>query len=63
MMVTGLMALTLCVVVGICAWEVWADLCDARREIDRLEAWGRQQEHVITELRLRIEAMNRESDA
>lgn len=62
MMVTWFMALMLAAVVGLAAWETWADLQDARRTIDRMQARIDQQDHVITELRLRIEALNRESD-
>lgn len=60
MMVTGLVALALFVVLGLSAWEVWADLCDARREIDRLQARVDQDEYVISELRLRVAALSRE---
>lgn len=62
MMVTGLVGLALFVVLGLSAWEVWADLQDARRENDRMQARIDQQDHVITELRMRIEVLNRESD-
>lgn len=62
MMFSALLALTLAVVVGLVAWETWADLVDARRENDRLRARIDQQDHVITELRMRIEALNRESE-
>ena len=63
MMMTWLMALMLAAVVGLAAWEVYADLVDARRTIDRMQARIDQQDHVITELRLRIEALNKGGDS
>lgn len=62
MMFSALLALALCVVLGLSAYEVYADLVDARREIDRLQARVDQQDYVIAELRRRIETLNRESE-
>lgn len=62
MMVTWFLALALATVAVLVAWEMWADLQEARRQRDVLQARVDQQDHVITELRLRIAALNRESD-
>lgn len=62
MMFSALLALALCVVLGLSAWEVWADLQEARRERDVLQARVDQQDYVIAELRRRIGELNRESD-
>lgn len=62
MMVTGGVILALVIVLGLSAWEVWADLQDARRAMDALQATIDRQEYVIAELRRRIGELNRESE-
>lgn len=62
MMFSALLALALCVVLGLAAWETWADLQEVRRQRDVLQARVDQQDYVIAELRMRIETLNRESD-